>query len=470
MSSVDMSFVPPWSTLSLPPRGKTARLHLDIAQVLVNEFQITARKQNTPSSPLSDAHSIDLESPPLSPMSVDSDTASDSSQESCSDTSSETSETSAMALDSPDDDDEYIPPRTRKSALRAGSPYTLRSATTVQPHGPPATNAPILPPSAAPMPASAPTLDIALSPFPDTFMRGHLQALNFKFIRRDSELAAFVDEHDRVSAVYISSPVEALEWQRTVIQAGHDMLDARQTLHIDHIGPPRASMSAGFRCHGQAGPRPQNILGAMVSMEHIAIADLRMSPAIQAIASFQNAALRKLAPRAWSAANTIIEATLANDYGLRLPFDLPNQRPRQPTAFSQVEYRFWTDGVPRREATALPAGLSALTVVGDYHPTEGELILWEDQTVLNFPPGSTFLLPKWMHYSFTAVEAPGYQMVIVQSCDGELDDYVENDFHATVCGEADTDLESLQQRADIEADNYSRRDEYERGEDGVEIV
>ncbi|KAJ7025309.1 hypothetical protein C8F04DRAFT_962112 [Mycena alexandri] len=168
-----------------------------------------------------------------------------------------------------------------------------------------------------------------------------------------------------------------------------------------------------------------------------------------------------MAPRAWSEANQIIEATLANDSGLRLPFHIPYQRPGQPTAFSQVDYRFTTDGVPRRERNALPSSFSALTSLGDYHSTEGELILWEDQIVLNFPSGSTFLLPKWMSYSFTAVESPGYQMVMVQSCDGELSDYVANDCRATLCGEAETDLTSLQLKAHAAAEKYSTLGEFD---------
>ncbi|KAJ7711014.1 hypothetical protein B0H16DRAFT_1344130 [Mycena metata] len=137
--------------------------------------------------------------------------------------------------------------------------------------------------------------------------------------------------------------------------------------------------------------------------------------------------LCKVAPRVWTAAHLDIERVLDYDTRLRLPFDLPNARScRQPTAFSHVEYRFTTDSFPHQERKAQAAGMSVLTALGDYDPTEGEIILWEDQKVVNFPSGSSFLLPNWMHYSFTAVDPPGYQMVMMQLCDEALSQFVAN--------------------------------------------
>jgi hypothetical protein len=139
--------------------------------------------------------------------------------------------------------------------------------------------------------------------------------------------------------------------------------------------------------------------------------------------------LKTVAPRAWKSANEIIDAVLTHDPGLHLPFYLPNaDPPLRPTAFSRAQYHFTTDGMPRSESGTYFPSLSALTSLGNYHVDEGELILWSERTVVNFPVGATILLPEWMPYSFTSVESPGYQMIFSQTCDQGLCEYVQNDF------------------------------------------
>jgi hypothetical protein len=69
-----------------------------------------------------------------------------------------------------------------------------------------------------------------------------------------------------------------------------------------------------------------------------------------------------------------------------------------------------------------------LTSLGNYDQTEGELILWTEKKVINFPVGATFLMPRWLPYSFTSVESPGFQMILTQTCDNALCEYVTNGF------------------------------------------
>jgi hypothetical protein len=110
--------------------------------------------------------------------------------------------------------------------------------------------------------------------------------------------------------------------------------------------------------------------------------------------------------------------------------DPTNDGPYQPTAFSELEYRFSIpDSVPRRDTDDHPSSFRALTAVGHYDSGQGDLVLWRERTVVEFPPGSTFLFPAGLvHYSFSAVEKPGRQMLISQSCSAGLHGYVENGF------------------------------------------
>ncbi|KAJ7889254.1 hypothetical protein B0H13DRAFT_1626774 [Mycena leptocephala] len=118
--------------------------------------------------------------------------------------------------------------------------------------------------------------------------------------------------------------------------------------------------------------------------------------------------LQKVAPRAWTTANTMIDTLLAHDPRLHLPFHFPQTgKPPQPTAFSRVEYQFSTGGHIRRERSAYIPSLSALTSLGNYDPMEGELILWTEKKVINFPVGATFLMPKWLPYCSRPSNLPG---------------------------------------------------------------
>lgn len=110
--------------------------------------------------------------------------------------------------------------------------------------------------------------------------------------------------------------------------------------------------------------------------------------------------------------------------------DPTNNGPYQPTAFSELEYRFSIPySVPLRDTNDHPAAFHALTAISDYDSNEGELILWRERVVVNFPPGSTFLFPAGLvSYSFTEVQKPGWQMLISQSCSAGLHSYVANGF------------------------------------------
>jgi hypothetical protein len=138
--------------------------------------------------------------------------------------------------------------------------------------------------------------------------------------------------------------------------------------------------------------------------------------------------LQQLAPRIWQSANTTIDTVMANDLGLHLPFAQHSQRPPQPTAFSQVEYRFSIeDSHPIQSLTDDPTSWTAFTSVGHYNSAETALILWHDKCIVSFPLGSTFIMPGGIvSFSFTGVPDYSPRMLISQSSDGELFRYVNH--------------------------------------------
>ncbi|KAJ7175317.1 hypothetical protein C8R46DRAFT_1030419 [Mycena filopes] len=239
--------------------------------------------------------------------------------------------------------------------------------------------------------------------------------------------------------MYIGGPTEAAQWERAIIGAGQDMMYARETLHEYTSGRrPVASFSAGLQYGGCRGDRPQNMHSCRPGdVEQIVAAELRHSRNIQTITSFQNATLKRIAPRVWDNAHGKLRALMQYDVGLHLAFDLPCQfGPRQPSAFSRVDYLFSTSGVPRLETGAYIPSLTAITSLGNYHASaEGHLILWADKKAVEFPVGSTVFLPPWMPYSFTAVQWPNYQMLVKQTCENALAEFVDNG----LCGRFDVE-------------------------------
>ncbi|KAJ7023323.1 hypothetical protein C8F04DRAFT_1193575 [Mycena alexandri] len=133
---------------------------------------------------------------------------------------------------------------------------------------------------------------------------------------------------------------------------------------------------------------------------------------------FKTQCYKPLHPRLWNSGRETVDRVVANDSSLRIPFKIASHQPQQPTAFAEVK---------REHVRGRASGWDVLTSVGNYDATEGQLILWENNSVLPFPPGSTFFLPPGlMTYSFTAVSEPNSQMFVVQSLDADLEHFVAN--------------------------------------------
>ncbi|KAJ6504320.1 hypothetical protein C8R47DRAFT_1210387 [Mycena vitilis] len=378
----------PHPQLTLPARGRYHRLdNVDIVDLLVEEYYLTADAQNARVRAALDTDS-DSDEDNHSMPSVSSDSTSDSDSGSCY-VPSDCSDCQGTHL-SPDSD--------------SASVFSMSSSSSTCSEG-------VLP-------------VLSVGTFPDTFRRLHLESLDFRFIRWDEQAGPLIDAHNRLALMYIGCPVETVDWQRCIIDAGHTMLDARD--YLKKTGFDSSAISDGIQCSGPAGRRAQRVRGHQaVSAPDVVRTMLRESESIKRIVAFQNEVLKKSAPRAWQSSSDLIQTVLEHDVRLRIPFS-------QPTAFSQIQYRFGTDGTPRREVAYIPS-MTALTAVGNYDGShEGEIIIWPDKTVINFPVGATVLLPNWLPYSFTEIAWPGWQMVVAQTSEHALAEYVANDFHPHV--------------------------------------
>ncbi|KAF8163730.1 hypothetical protein B0H34DRAFT_696626 [Crassisporium funariophilum] len=83
-----------------------------------------------------------------------------------------------------------------------------------------------------------------------------------------------------------------------------------------------------------------------------------------------------------------------------------------------------------RDSLNLPFGWCAILALGKFDPTlGGHLILWDTKTVIEFPPGSTILIPSaTMSHSNVPVQERESRVSFTQYTAGGIFRYVDNDF------------------------------------------
>ncbi|KAJ7173528.1 hypothetical protein C8R46DRAFT_1215457 [Mycena filopes] len=255
-----------------------------------------------------------------------------------------------------------------------------------------------------------------ITPIPPVFTAESIEALGFRTVRCD-ETCLLADLEDRIGGFFFGPPCEHARWMDNIRLAGRAMYEASADLNCARLDGD--SIRSGIE-YDPVLQRPRKIDRAQDMDNIMVVACLRCSTAVQKITSYQNALMHEVAPRLWADAEGVIQEILANDSSLHAPMQLSNFGPHQPSAFSEVEYRFSTDSVPSTDTGGHPPGFRAITAIGDYDASEGKLILWGERTIVEFPAGSTFLFAgDLVRYSFTKVEK-GRQMLITQACGAGL--------------------------------------------------
>jgi hypothetical protein len=136
----------------------------------------------------------------------------------------------------------------------------------------------------------------------------------------------------------------------------------------------------------------------------------------------------------------------------------PNlQMPFQNSVFPAATFNLGPETVcfKHRDWANLPFGWCAITAIGDFNPaTSGHLVLWELGLVIEFPPGSTVMIPSaCISHSNVEIQPGEMRMSFTQYAAGSLFRWVEYGFR----NESDLDPKGLEREVE------QRKTRWEKG-------
>ncbi|KAJ3499198.1 hypothetical protein NMY22_g19534 [Coprinellus aureogranulatus] len=243
-------------------------------------------------------------------------------------------------------------------------------------------------------------------------------------MRARSALVLYDEETQRVWAACVGKPVDptwdpACQAAALVIRAigEKELFASRELAHKRGKFPV---INAGILWGG--GPqKPYNLL----NRSHAdALAKLFRDLNINRLATFQSSSLAFFAPRLYQYQHQHIQSLLKHD-----PTLVPNFRR---SAFSACAFNFGPQVVtfPHTDCMNLAFGWCAVTALGDFdYRKGGHLALVEAQMVIEFPPGTTILLPSaTVTHANTPVQPGETRLSFTQYVSGALFRYVDNGF------------------------------------------
>ncbi|KAF7970728.1 hypothetical protein HWV62_23180 [Athelia sp. TMB] len=155
-----------------------------------------------------------------------------------------------------------------------------------------------------------------------------------------------------------------------------------------------------------------------------ALSKLLESRAIRRLAGFASGALSLWCPRLHRYYCTTLSRLFQRHPLLRRNFK------NSVFPFTTINFGPRTCCFPHTDANNLPYGLCAITALGSFDPAlGGHLILWDLKTVVEFPPGSTILIPSaTIRHSNTPIQKDETRYSFTQYAAGGLFRWVEHGF------------------------------------------
>ncbi|KAI9060951.1 hypothetical protein FKP32DRAFT_1576973, partial [Trametes sanguinea] len=151
---------------------------------------------------------------------------------------------------------------------------------------------------------------------------------------------------------------------------------------------------------------------------------LLQNAAVRRVANFGSGAFQLFAPRLYDYYEDTLNALLVRNVAL-----CPNF-PKNPFAAATFNLGPRTISLPHTDHLNLPWGWCAITAIGDFDPVQGgHIVLHDLRMIIEFPPGSTILIPSAiLRHSNSSIAAGERRYSFTQYSAGGLFRWAENGF------------------------------------------
>lgn len=232
------------------------------------------------------------------------------------------------------------------------------------------------------------------------------------------------------------------DWPKLQLKGADSLEKARTKCRVseacsDHRRGQFTTLRTGFS-HGGGQTQPRNLANNVTNQ--CIIDDLNSQDVFQRIAGFMScksfstvtsfvltnhlAVFERQFPELHEYYVEKLSALQSNDPSLEKPFSN--------SVFSSTTYNLgpWTECLPHVDFANLAFGLCGITALGSFeHKEGGHLILWELGLVIEFPPGSTILIPSAIiNHSNVAIAEKERRYSFTGYSAGALFRWVDHDF------------------------------------------
>lgn len=246
----------------------------------------------------------------------------------------------------------------------------------------------------------------------------------FKLVKWNGRTATgILDSCGRIIAVLAGRPDDP-SWESVHLEAVELLEKTRPLLRLSkkstrHRRGNFAALSYGIS-HGGGQTKPSNLKQAGGNEEHMS--GVIRHKSFERISGFGSSVLATWYPEVHKLYEKSFNKVLENDPRL--------VRNYQSSVFASAAINFGprTQCFKHTDSANLPCGLCAITSLGSFDPTRGgHLVLWQCGLVIEFPPGSTVLIPSAViSHSNTAIGPDERRYSFTQYSAGSLFRWAEH--------------------------------------------
>lgn len=205
-----------------------------------------------------------------------------------------------------------------------------------------------------------------------------------------STTLAILDSAGRIVAVLVGQPSDDPSWEQVHKSAADKLEQARAECRFSakqksHRRGRFPALATGIS-HGGGQLRPGNLKHG--SNDGV-LRSLTSHPSFMRLAGFASGAFANWAPRLYQYYAKTLKTLLEKDAGTHRPF--------KGSVWAAATFNFGpaTTCFKHNDTANLPFGWCGITALGTFDPKRGgHLVLWDAHRVVEFPPGSTVLVPS----------------------------------------------------------------------------